>query len=237
MTWRATMLFFAAALLANAAEIMPPSPIEQFRSWLDLPEEQRATVLASRSSRSRELLEAKLREYSQLPAAERDRRLKVMDIHWHLKPVLEAPATNRVVALAKVPAKMKSVIEDRLQRWEKLPPHVKDDVLTNETAMSFFIAPPVPPVEPPMPSIDFNRAEMERTLENYANLSLHQRQQCIDSFAALARMTAADRNQFLRNAERWQEMSEEERDTWRQIVNIRPPSPPGLEAPMPTAAR
>lgn len=216
---------------------MPPSPIEQFRSWLDLPEEQRATVLASRSPKSRQLLDAKLREYSGLPLAERERRLKVMDIHWHLKPVLETAATNRAQALAKVPARMKPVVQDRVERWEKLPPHVKEDVLTNETAMSFFIAPPEPPLLPPMPTLEFDRKEMERTLENYAKLSIQQRQQCIDSFAVLARMSPAERNHFLRNAERWQEMTEEERDTWRQIVNIRPPTPPGMDAPMPTASR
>lgn len=233
------LVFWLAAIGARAAEqeIMPPSPIEQFRTLLDLPEGQRATVLASRSPQSRQTIEAKIKEYRALPAQERDRRLNVMDIHWHLKPLMAMAKPNRATALARVPAKIKPVVEDRLERWDKLAPKVKQDVLTNETAMSFLIQPPEPVVAPPMPSVEFDRKEMARTLETYANLTPSQRQQCVESFALLASMPVGERNQFLKNAERWQEMSEEERVAWREIVNVRPPSPPGMDAPMPGAGR
>lgn len=232
----AILIFCAAAIGSRAAEKeiappLPPSPIEQFRTLLDLPESQRMTVLATRSPQSRQTIEAKIKEYRALPAQERDRRLNVMDIHWHLKPLMAMAKANRTTALARVPAKIKPVVEDRLERWDKLAAKVKQDVLTNETAMSFLIAPPQPPITPPMPRVKFDREEVARALQGFANLSPEQRQQCVDSFAALAGMAAEERNHFLKNAERWQEMTEKERDAWREIVNVRPPSPPGMDAP------
>ena len=45
-------------------------------------------------------------------------------------------------------------------------------------------------------------------------------------------MSKAERDQFLKNAKRWEEMSPSERETWRRMVqeipNAPPPLPPGL---------
>ena len=39
-------------------------------------------------------------------------------------------------------------------------------------------------------------------------------------------MAPRERNEFLRNAARWQAMSPEERQTWKRLVQTLPPMPP-----------
>ena len=48
-------------------------------------------------------------------------------------------------------------------------------------------------------------------------------------------MSDAARVAFIKNVERWQEMTPVERDMWREVVNTVPPMPqlPAPEPPMP----
>ena len=46
-----------------------------------------------------------------------------------------------------------------------------------------------------------------------------QRAQCIRSFEKFASLSLAERQQFLKNAERWKLMSPSERQAWRELVN------------------
>jgi hypothetical protein len=53
-----------------------------------------------------------------------------------------------------------------------------------------------------------------------------QRAQCIRGFEKFAGLSLADRQQFLKSAERWQLMTPKERQAWRDLVNKLPPFPP-----------
>jgi hypothetical protein len=60
------------------------------------------------------------------------------------------------------------------------------------------------------------------------------RDDCIRSFEKFVSMDLADRQQFLKNAERWRLMSPEERQDWREVVaslSVQPPMPPGFGGP------
>ena len=64
--------------------------------------------------------------------------------------------------------------------------------------------------------------------EKYANAlvgSAHHRRACVESFQKFATMSPVERREFLRKAERWQHMSPEERETWRNLVTKLPPMP------------
>ena len=78
------------------------------------------------------------------------------------------------------------------------------------------------------------REQMEKTLQTFANLSREQRIQCVHAFAKFAGMTVPERREFLKNAERWSQMSPDERQTWRDLVANVPPWPP--MAPLPESA-
>ena len=73
------------------------------------------------------------------------------------------------------------------------------------------------------------RQQMEDSLRQFEQLPTEQRKATIESFQKFANFTPAERQDFLRNVERWQAMSAEERDTWRKLVTNLPPFPPGME--------
>lgn len=78
---------------------------------------------------------------------------------------------------------------------------------------------------------DAERAQMEKTLQSYADLSTDQRLECIRAFNEFADMTPQDRVEFLKNAERWSQMTPKERQAWRDLVEdvpTWPPLPPGV---------
>lgn len=77
---------------------------------------------------------------------------------------------------------------------------------------------------------DAERAQMEKTLQAYADLSSDQRIECIRAFNEFADMNPQDRVEFLKNAERWSQMTPKERQAWRDLVEDVPkwpPLPPG----------
>ena len=73
---------------------------------------------------------------------------------------------------------------------------------------------------------DEERKRMEETLQAFENLPQSQRRLCIDSFSKFANLSPVERDQFLKNAERWQVMTATERQAWRKIVTDLPPQPP-----------
>lgn len=70
------------------------------------------------------------------------------------------------------------------------------------------------------------RQEMQAVLERFRRLTPEQRRTSVTSFSRLASMSPAERSEFLRNAERWTALPQEEREAWRQIVNKLPVFPP-----------
>jgi hypothetical protein len=83
---------------------------------------------------------------------------------------------------------------------------------------------------------DAERQQMEKTLEMFGQLPRAQRQQCLRAFTEFAGMTAQEKQDFLKNAQRWSQMSPKERQAWRDLVAHVPewpPMPPQLMPPMP----
>ena len=80
------------------------------------------------------------------------------------------------------------------------------------------------------------RKQMEKTLEMFGQLPPGQRQQCVRAFTEFAGMSAQEKQDFLKNAQRWSQLSPKERQTWRDLVTHVPewpPIPPELMPPMP----
>jgi hypothetical protein len=67
---------------------------------------------------------------------------------------------------------------------------------------------------------------MEKTLETFGKLPPGQRLQCIRAFTEFAGMSAQEKQDFLKNAQRWSQMSPKERQTWRDLVTHVPEWPP-----------
>jgi hypothetical protein len=81
-------------------------------------------------------------------------------------------------------------------------------------------------------------------LRRFEQLPAAERVQCVQAFARFASLSLEERRQFLKNAERWQMMSPDDRQNWRELVQtlgtVSPPVPPGMRrfapaAPLPPA--
>ena len=93
---------------------------------------------------------------------------------------------------------------------------------------------------------DAERQQMEKTLETFGKLPPAQRRKCIRAFTEFAGLSAQEKQDFLKNAQRWSQMSPKERQTWRDLVThvpewqplpsalILPPMPPAFHPPLAT---
>jgi hypothetical protein len=68
--------------------------------------------------------------------------------------------------------------------------------------------------------------QMEKTLHTFDKLPPAQREECIHAFAKFAGMSASEKQEFLKNAERWSQMSPADRQAWRDLVANVPEWPP-----------
>jgi Protein of unknown function (DUF3106) len=78
------------------------------------------------------------------------------------------------------------------------------------------------------------RKQMEKTLQSFNKLPPRQREECIQAFAKFAGMSASEKREFLKNAQRWAQMSPADRQAWRDLVlNVPqwPPLPDGFITP------
>jgi hypothetical protein len=84
---------------------------------------------------------------------------------------------------------------------------------------------------------DAERGQMEKTLQAFDKLPRNQRDECIRAFAKFTGMSASEKREFLRNAERWSQMSPADRQAWRDLVvnvPVWPPLPEGFVAQPPS---
>ena len=121
-----------------------------------------------------------------------------------------------------------------LARWNALPEdqHQKITAQFNQ----FFELTPMEKKKTLNTLSDAERQQMEKTLETFGKLPPAQRLKCIRAFTEFTGMSAQEKQDFLKNAQRWSQMSPKERQTWRDLVTHIPewpPLPPALMPPMP----
>jgi hypothetical protein len=83
---------------------------------------------------------------------------------------------------------------------------------------------------------DAERRQMEKTLQAFDQLPPDQRDECTHAFAKFAGMSTIEKQEFLKNAERWSRMSPADRQAWRDLVmNVPawPPLPSSADVPPP----
>jgi hypothetical protein len=241
------------------------SPVESFRELLVMPSAERLKFLAVYPPEIRTRILEKIAEYQSLKPEECELRLQVTELRWYLLPLLDLPATNRAAQLAFIPPAMRELVEPRLQQWTLLPPPLRQMLLTNEQAVGYLVGSDSPADQSPALTedqrrklsesfkrlleltprekekalrtlSDAERRQMEKTLKAFARLPQSQRARCVRSFAKFAALSAGDQQEFLKNAERWSQMSLTERQAWHELVSIAhllPPLPPLPPLPTP----
>jgi hypothetical protein len=238
------------------------SPVDAFRALLLKSAAEQQKLLAVRPPDARERILKKLQEYRSLTPEERELRLQATELRYYLVPLLSVPATNRAAQLALIPQPTRDLVEARLRYWSLLPPPLREVLLTNQQTVPFLIQ-PVGTTNASPPSADgvrrrmfdtveryleltekerektlsnfpeAEREQMEATLAAFERLTPSQRARCVRSFTKFATMNPEERQDFLKNAERWSQMSLTEREAWRELVSRAPILPPLPYPPMP----
>jgi Protein of unknown function (DUF3106) len=114
------------------------SPVALFRQLLAMTPAERETFLSNRPPQSQERILAKVKEYEAMDPDERELRLRATELRWYLVPLMRDSPSNRVAALAQVPADMRELVQSRLNQWIILPPQLQQEFLENERALRYF---------------------------------------------------------------------------------------------------
>ena len=132
-----------------------------------------------------------------------------------------------------IPPDEREKLQKGLDRWGAMSEDARQSALAGFN--KFFELTPEDKVRALTTVSDEERTQMEQTLASYAHLTPAQRALCISSFEKFARMSVLEREQFLKNAERWREMTPEERQKWRELVTVAPIIPLGIPVGPPSS--
>jgi hypothetical protein len=220
-----------------------------FRRLLSLSQKERNDYLTNRPPEFRAALQAKIQEYLAMDPEDRELRLRATELRWQLLPLLGTPPADRGPRLALVSEDLLPLVQSRLAEWDKLPPTLQQEFLTNNHTLPYFAvvaSANQTAADNPAGTASQNLAaqfnqffeltpgekhrilqtQMELALQAFAKLSLPQRLQCIRSFTKFAGLNPVERAEFLKNASRWAQMTPQERQIWRDLVARVPAWPP-----------
>lgn len=113
---------------------LPPrtSPVAFFRELLAMTPAQRQGVLASRPTESQKTIQAKIQEYEALTPEQRELRLRVTELRYYLLPLMSSRPNEREPLLKDIPTELRPLVDQRLRRWDELPPEKQKELLDNE---------------------------------------------------------------------------------------------------------
>jgi hypothetical protein len=121
-----------------AAPAQVKSPVAIFRELLAMPPQDRHKAVAARWPDKQKAILDKLAEYEILPNGFREQRLKETELRWYLLPLMDAPRTNRAAGLAAIPDEYRSIVQERLQTWDLIPPTLKQQWKNDDMVADYF---------------------------------------------------------------------------------------------------
>jgi hypothetical protein len=244
----ACLIATTAALLAQPSPPpLPASPINTFREMLSMSEAARTEALASRPQAQRQILEAKLAEYTAMPEDLRQERLQATEFRYYLRLLLQRPAEHRTSLLLQIPESLRGLVTERLNRWDALPTKTRTNLLAYDRALTWLAKshytplPPSPPGSLP-PSMEkeladwsslpeTERNDLCRNFETFFNQPATRQFRTLASFAAadrsqiettlnaFARLSPAQRSLCLRSFRKFTQLTPEERRSFLQSAD------------------
>lgn len=113
---------------------IPPSPIEQFRQWLRMPASDREKSLGEYPEAKQAILRQKLQAYEAMPPDQRERRLRMLELRWYLRPLMNSAPQQRGDYLSMIPVRLHELVTTRLQQWDNLPTETRMEILASDEA-------------------------------------------------------------------------------------------------------
>jgi hypothetical protein len=104
-----------------------------------MPPAEAAQAVAQKPEAKRKALQAKLEEYRNLVAEEREARLRLVELWYYLQPLISLAPAERPAKLATVPVASRPLVEERLKWWDLVPQEHRKQFLENELAIQYFV--------------------------------------------------------------------------------------------------
>jgi len=207
----------------------------QLMSLIHQTPNNRAAALNLIAEQDRAGINERLRYWDQLPP---DVQKAVLENEMMLSYIISGQAanttelTNRVETL---PSNLRSNLLATMERWRKMTPDQQKQIFDNFRSVFDLNEGERQKVISQSPIDRSSATEQEkiaRLMKSFDELPPAQRQRWMNSLQKFTSMSMEERAQFVQNAERWQKMSETERQNWRNLIRKIPPLPP-----MPPGAR
>ena len=199
---------------------------------MKMPPANRAARLAQIPQPDRALLEGKLRTWTILPPAIRQ---DLLENQLAISVFVSAKqgGTNDA-GLAGLTAAKRQELEEQSQRLTQLPEARRVQAIANYER--FFGMPTQEQSQALRKLTPQETAQMQQTLTSFNQLSTEQRKEALAGFRKFSELSSIERAAFLQTAERWQAMSETDRENWRKMVT-RLRSAGAIPPPLPTPGR
>ncbi|MFO1476715.1 MAG: DUF3106 domain-containing protein [Verrucomicrobiota bacterium] len=198
---------------------------------MPLPRTQREEQLKQIPEPSRQMVAARLDEWDIWPPALKDEVLDYEStMHYFVgkdyKVQLQPAADD-------LPDWQRSELNRKLRRWEALPLAQRQQLYDR---FQHYFELNDPEKQRIMDSLtEPERQEITEALGPMEKWPKSQQDRYLSAFRQFAEMSTVERQQFMRNLARWEQMSPEERQAWRDLVQQLDILPPGL-APAPTGS-
>jgi hypothetical protein len=194
------------------------------RPLMDEPRTNRAARLALIPEDERKLVEERLQSWDLLPPPLQEQFKDNDTIKNYFAQIGSDTGKERDAILKEIPVERQEELKKGLDRWAGMSEEDRQKTLAGFN--TFFSLTAEEKAKTLDTVSDEDRQQMEQTLVAYGKLTPQQRAECIRSFDKFFGMSVAERHQFLKNADRWLEMTPEERQKWRELVNVAPIMPP-----------
>jgi len=194
------------------------------------PREQRDAGLKRVPEHLRELVESRLHQWDLVPPTLQAQLIEneaALELFSRMHP--ENPP-NADELVGPLPTSRAGELTADLERWQKLSEGERRQVFASFN--HFFQLSPDEKERTLRTLSPEERQAMEQTLRMFESLSPGQREACFRGFQQFFIMPPDERAKFLKNADRWKNMSPEDREQWRTVVRQlaqMPPLPPGME--------
>ena len=128
---------FPAIKLSEPPPVAIPtkSPVERFRDLLAMTPAERETVLANRPKFWKDRVLAKIDQYQQMPADQREVKLQETQLRWLLRQAIQMSDGDRQQLMLRCSASEKSMLQQRLEQWEKQSTETRQEMMEYLTRM------------------------------------------------------------------------------------------------------
>ena len=193
------------------------------RPLMDEPRTNRAALLARIPGELRAQVDERIQLWDLLPPQLQEEFKDNDLIASYFAQAPFATEAQREEWILQIPPERRTELEKGLETWKGMSEDQRQKALAGFNR--FFELTPEQKEKALGLMSDEERSQMEQTLASYEHLTSEQRKLCTSSFEKFVRMSVAERQQFLKNAETWRQMTPDDRQKWRDLVSVAPIMP------------